>query len=130
MGQPYPIRIGGHGMLGARFEEDGVTASLHLAGEVDLAVAEPLSRLLSALIGRHHPRLLVVVDELRFCDIAGVRVFLEAHRQAGGRLVFQGFCPSIMRLLELTRAADVLCPGSRPGDLRDPLAPDRADQDR
>lgn len=125
MSQPYPIRFGGHDALGARFEEDGTSATLHLAGELDLAVAEPLARLLADLIGRHDPRLLVVVDELRFCDIAGVRVLLEAHRRGGGRVVFRGFCPSIMRLLELTRAAEVLCPRAPHGDAGGRMAPGR-----
>jgi anti-anti-sigma factor len=113
MSQPYPIRFGGNDMLGARFEEDGESASLHLAGELDLGVAEPLAQLLRELIGRQYPRLVVVVDDLQFCDLAGVRVFLHAHREAAGRVAFRGFGPGVMRLLVLTQAADVLCPGTR-----------------
>jgi anti-anti-sigma factor len=111
--QPYPIRVGAHDLLVARFEEDGRSASLHLAGELDIAVAEPAARLLKDLIGRDYARLVVVLDDLTFCDLAGVRVFLEVHRQAGGRVAFQGFRPDVMRLLDLMGATGVLCPSAR-----------------
>ncbi|MEU4424797.1 STAS domain-containing protein [Actinoplanes sp. NPDC024001] len=58
---------------------------LHLSGDLDLATADALERLVLNTLATHHPRRLVIdADELGFCDSSGIHVLIKvrafAHR--------------------------------------------------
>jgi anti-anti-sigma factor len=83
----YEWRSGGT-MLTARRAPDSNDRYLvlRLTGELDMASAPTLAYWL-ALIAKTTPAIRIVIDlaDLEFCDIAGVRALVSAHRQAASR---------------------------------------------
>jgi anti-anti-sigma factor len=78
------------------------TAMVRAAGELDLATAPELERVLEGLVGKKRA---VVIDlsELTFADCAGLRPVREALRGPDlVRLRNTGAHPQVQRVLELT----------------------------
>jgi anti-anti-sigma factor len=97
--------------LSVAVREQERTTVLALEGELDLASCVVLERELDRAQSSRSRRLMLDLSELTFMDLSGLRVIIAAHRQAerGGKsLVLTHARPPIMRLLELTRATDLL----------------------
>ena len=97
--------------LSVAVREQERTTVLALDGELDLASCAVLERELDRVQSSRSRRLVLDLSELTFMDLSGLRVIIAAHRQAerGGKtLVLAHVRPAIMRLLELTRATDLL----------------------
>lgn len=88
--------------VGVREQERSIV--LEVDGELDLASSHILQQALEAA-GRKRPRLVVLeLGNLRFIDMAGVRVLLAAQQEAergDRRLVLANVNPSVLRVLQL-----------------------------
>ncbi|WP_113704897.1 STAS domain-containing protein [Nonomuraea lactucae] len=83
----------------------GDTAVVTLAGELDKISAPRLEGTLSGLLSGGHRHLVLDVAELEFCDVAGLRLFLDFERQtrqAGGRLRLAAVGGVLRRLIQLS----------------------------
>ena len=80
------------------------------AGELDLATAPRLQAKLDDLLGGGYHELDLYLDEVSFCDVAGLNVLLRARSAAvaaGGHVTLLGSCPTLrmmLRVLHLERA--------------------------
>ena len=84
---------------------------LALAGEIDLYTAPRLQReLTAALSAADHPRLIIDMSAVEFCDSTGMNVLLAAHRLArerGGELALAAPRPGVRKILEVTGLGSV-----------------------
>lgn len=71
--------------LVGRLELTADAATVTLAGEVDLAVAEEAQSLLDQAIGAERPRTVVEMERVTHLDSTAMRVLLDAHRGAVAR---------------------------------------------
>ena len=81
-------------------------ARLSVHGELDLATAPRLQAHLEELLRGGFRHLDVDLDEVDFCDVAGLNMLLRAHREAeraGGGLVVRGSCPSLRLMMRVLR---------------------------
>jgi anti-sigma B factor antagonist len=88
-------------------------------GELDVDTAPLLSRQLAPLAdtGSH---LILDLAAVRFCDCAGLSLFLRLQRQAsaaGGSLHLTALTAPVRRLITLARLTDVLPIASSPADV-------------
>jgi anti-sigma B factor antagonist len=88
-------------------------------GELDVDTAPGLSAELTPLAaaGRH---LILDLAGLRFCDCAGLSLFLRLHRYAiaaDGSLHLASITASLLRLITLARLTDVLPIADSPADV-------------
>jgi anti-sigma B factor antagonist len=89
----------------------GSAALLHLKGEFDLAAAPAIREHLDAARASGARRIVLDMAEVEFVDSSALRELLRADaglRAGGGVLVLASLQPAVLRLLELTRTADVL----------------------
>ena len=100
-------------------EEAGEDRIVRLAGELDVATAPELERV---LLRRRAPRQRVVLDlgDLRFMDSTGLRILLQARRAAaegGWTIALRSVPPNISRLFQLSGVGDALLAegAERPG---------------
>jgi anti-anti-sigma factor len=103
-------------MLAWGIYSDGHLVVAALDGELDLASQGSLGRRLDPLTaaGRH---LILDLSALRFCDCAGLGLFLRLQRQAaaaGGALHLLGPNPRFGRLLALTGTRELFQTEARP----------------
>ena len=94
------------GALRIRVRSEDSTLTLYVAGEVDLANAETLSKELEAIAGGEGARLVIDPSELEFIDSTGIAVLVAAHRKledadADLRLV-RSRASAVCRVLEIT----------------------------
>jgi stage II sporulation protein AA (anti-sigma F factor antagonist) len=90
--------------------EDG-TASIALAGELDLAGARQLESRLDEVERENPARLVIDLGSLAFIDSTGLRLLLQADaraRERGCELFLRRGEPSVQRVFEVTGALDVL----------------------
>jgi anti-anti-sigma factor len=90
--------------------DDG-TASITLAGELDLAGAHKLEASLDEVERQGTARLVIDLRSLAFIDSTGLRLLLQADaraRERGCELVLRAGEPSVQRVFEVTGALDVL----------------------
>jgi anti-sigma B factor antagonist len=90
--------------------EDG-TASVALAGELDLAGARQLEMRLDEVERENPARLVIDLGSLAFIDSTGLRLLLQADaraRERGCELFLRRGEPSVQRVFEVTGALDVL----------------------
>lgn len=106
-----------HGAPGAfnRFavalDSDPHGVRVRLTGELDLASAPELDRLLSELAGDGHDRVLIDLSDLEFMDSTGLAVIVRAHRDAaanGHHVALRRGSPQVQRLFEITGLVDRL----------------------
>ena len=87
-------------------ETDGPLAVLRAVGELDLLTAPELYQLGAATVD-DHPRLILEMSGVGFCDSSGFNALLRLRRRAmdaGGRLVLAAAPEQVQRLLALTGA--------------------------
>jgi anti-sigma B factor antagonist len=87
------------------------TASIVLAGELDLAGAQQLETRLDEAEREGPARLIIDLRGLAFIDSTGLRLLLQADaraRERGCELVLRPGEPSVQRVFEVTGALDVL----------------------
>ena len=120
-GPSEPPRTGGRLRPEARWQETvwlrvrvrtqpGHTV-VSLAGELDIADAEPLAFQLSALISAGHTRIVADMTELTFCDAAGLRTLEKAARRAalrGGWVRLAGTRTPIRRIIHIAKLTQAL----------------------
>lgn len=87
---------------------DGV-ATLRIVGEMDAVTIPDLRPAIDALVGEHHPRIVVDLSGLRLIDSSGVGALVFLYKKAkeyGGVVTVQGLRGqplSIFKLLRLDR---------------------------
>ncbi len=87
------------------------TASIALAGELDLSGARQLEMRLDEAERESPERLVIDLRELSFIDSTGLRLLLQADaraRERGCELVLRPGEPTVQRVFEVTGALDVL----------------------
>src|SRR5215212_4904587 len=85
--------------------EEGEAARLELRGELDMATAPVLERVIKTAARSHPDRIVLDLSGLSFVDVSGLRAILDAARSArrdGRSVVITNPMPHIVRLLELT----------------------------
>jgi anti-sigma B factor antagonist len=78
-------------------------AVLRLSGELDANTANQLHKLLADLLERPVPRIVVDLNDLKFCDSVGLSAFITAKQvitARGGWLSFAGANQFLSTLLE------------------------------
>lgn len=84
---------------------------LELSGELDVAAASVLRRSFEEALARHPAIVVADMGEVTFADSSALRELLRADaaaRAAGARFVAAALPPVIERLLDLTRARELL----------------------
>lgn len=81
-----------------------------VAGDLDIEMMEPAERALAALVDQRPPLLVVVLEEVGFCDSSGLNLLLRTRASAAAAGVafrLAAVPPAVMRVLELTGAESV-----------------------
>lgn len=89
----------------------GALLFVRLDGELDIASSDLLARHLSGLSSREHPRIVVDLAALKFCDAAGLGALVKVSRLAaarGGWLRMSGARPRMLRLMLITGLSGTL----------------------
>ena len=92
-------------------EPDPQGVHVRLMGEVDLATAPELDRVLDELAGNGHGRLLIDLGGVEFMDSTGIGSIFRAPRSTdanGHRLTVRRGSPQVQRLFELTGMTEPL----------------------
>jgi anti-sigma B factor antagonist len=79
--------------------------------EVDITNVPALEAALLQAAAAGPPALVVDMTRTRFCDSAGLRVLVDAHKQAlaaGGALLLAVSAVAVLRVLEITGIAQVI----------------------
>ena len=87
------------------------TVSVSVEGELDLANAAELEARLVAVDAEAPARVVLDLAALAFVDSTGLRVLLQADsraRERGYELALRAVTPTVLRVLEMTGALDVL----------------------
>jgi anti-sigma B factor antagonist len=111
--ETFPLTPGTPDLTGRSLEiqtaRNGDTVTVEVAGELDLATAEALERVLVAVEETEPGRIVIDLSELYFADSTGLRTLLQFKQRSNGRL---SFIPSqhgsVTRLLALTGTAELL----------------------
>jgi anti-sigma B factor antagonist len=77
---------------------------LTLSGELDTVSCPRLQRALDELPANHAQHVIIDITDLRFCDVAGLRLFLSGTArffESGGWLRLHGVCHSLLRLADV-----------------------------
>src|SRR5215212_10160982 len=85
--------------------EEGEAARLELCGELDMATAPVLARVMETAARSQPTRIVLDLTALSFVDVSGLRAILDAARRArreGRSVEIANPLPHIVRLLELT----------------------------
>jgi len=103
-----PAPLGGSAQQGdllvCRVEEDPGAALLHVSGEVDLFTAPLLRDHLVRLVDERRGGIVVVLAEVQYMDMAGIRALEHGLRRAqerGSRLVLASPSPIVRRVFEI-----------------------------
>ena len=100
-------------LIGKTFSIDTARAGdavvISLSGELDLASADDLGRLIQRVEETEPPRIVIDLSSLSFIDSTGLQVLLSAKSRSDGRLAFRPpQHDAVTRLLALTRADELL----------------------
>lgn len=87
---------------------DGARSVVAIAGELDMATAPLLDRVLRRLCSPAERELEIDVAELTFCDCSGLSVLLHAARRRGRSLTLSHSSPALRRLIGLADVARAL----------------------
>jgi anti-anti-sigma factor len=91
-------------------DADTVT-TIALAGDLDMASAPSFQQVVTDLIATGRQRILVDLDQLAFCDSAGLNAFVKADKHCaarGGWLRLVGARGHVARVIELSGVDEVL----------------------
>jgi anti-anti-sigma factor len=89
----------------------GTMATIRLSGELDMAVAPRLRDLIEAVVRDGQPFVLLGLDQLSFCDSAGLNAFVQGDRHCaghGGWLRLAGATGHVARVLDLSGVGEIL----------------------
>jgi len=95
------------GRLLVEVRQEGTSAVVTPAGELDHHTADLLREPLEDCLGRGLSRLVVDCSQLEFCDSTGLNVLLGARLKAeaaGGGVHLAGMLPVVARVFEITGA--------------------------
>lgn len=98
------------GRLLVEVRQEGSTAVVTPAGELDHHTADLLREPLDECLAQGHKRLVVDCSRLEFCDSTGLNVLLGARLKAeaaGGAVHLAGMLPVVARVFEITGAEAV-----------------------
>lgn len=98
------------GRLHVEVRQEGPSAVLTPAGELDHATADLLREPLETALAAGRARLVVDCSRLEFCDSTGLNVLLGARLKAeslGGGVHLAGMRPAVARVFEITGAEAV-----------------------
>ncbi|WP_255950325.1 STAS domain-containing protein [Streptomyces odontomachi] len=98
------------GRLRVEVRQEGSSAVVTPAGELDHATADLLREPLDAALDAGSARLVVDCSRLEFCDSTGLNVLLGARLRAeslGGGVHLAGMRPAVARVFEITGAEAV-----------------------
>ncbi|WP_416972585.1 STAS domain-containing protein [Streptomyces sp. 4F14] len=98
------------GRLLVEVREEGSSAVVTPAGELDHHTAELLREPLDACLAKGFSRLVIDCSRLEFCDSTGLNVLLGARLKAeaaGGGVHLAGMLPVVARVFEITGAEAV-----------------------
>jgi anti-sigma B factor antagonist len=90
-------------------DAEGVVLALH--GELDVAAAPQLEKLLDQVRRERHPRVLLELSELSFVDSAGVSVLIKAKKEAeadGSQFILRRPTAQVHRVFALVGMVDWL----------------------
>lgn len=94
----------------AEHDLDGSARRLTVAGDIDLATAPILERVIEASVADGKNRLEFDLTEVAFLDSSALEVFVRARRlvsPGGGGLILRGVRPALMPVFELTGLVDL-----------------------
>jgi anti-sigma B factor antagonist len=88
-------------------------AVIHVRGELDRDSVPELATRVKEVLAAESPCRTLILDlgGLRFMDVGGMRLLLDAHEHATGSgiaFLIVGCPPRILRVLRITRTADIL----------------------
>lgn len=98
-------------LLTTQVTHDGGCDVVVVDGELDLTTAPQLHDVLGAVVAAGDDPVVLDLAALRFCDSAGLAVFVRAHNQLtekGRRLVIAGPQTAVGRVLDLSGIAQVI----------------------
>lgn len=92
-------------------EADGLTLTMRLRGELDMATVPPFQQILQTRIGAgDYDTVVVDLGGLTFTDSAGLTILVEANEQARRNsvaLVLMGVGRQVRKLMEITSLIDL-----------------------
>ncbi|MFG2554248.1 STAS domain-containing protein [Streptomyces sp. NPDC048581] len=107
------------GRLLVEVREEGSSAVVTPAGELDHHTADLLREPLEDCLDKGFSRLVVDCSRLEFCDSTGLNVLLGARLKAeaaGGGVHLAGMLPAVARVFEITGASAVFTVHDSLGD--------------
>jgi anti-anti-sigma factor len=105
--------------LATHVTQRGGCAVVAVEGELDLSTAEHLENALNSTIDESEGPVVLDLAALRFCDSAGLAVFVRTHNQLAGqgrRLVIASPAGPVQRVLELSGLDQVIATATNPDD--------------
>jgi len=101
-----------HQQFEARVRRAGPTVTVELVGELDIATADTLRRVLLDLVVAQAERTVVLdLSELEFVDSTGLSVFIDAHKRLvseGGSLRLYGPRPGVSKVMSITGVSQLI----------------------
>ncbi|MGW2856463.1 anti-sigma factor antagonist, partial [Streptomyces sp. NPDC001215] len=98
-----------------RIHRDRGHLVIEFHGEIDVAAALEITPFLDAATGRRAPKVVIDLRPVEFFDCSGLRLLFRARRRVlaqGGALHLVCTHPLTLRILHLTRLAEVLPPAA------------------
>lgn len=102
---------GASSRLEIALEPDPHGVRVRIVGELDLATAPQLDRMLQDVASNGHGRVLIDLDGVKFMDSTGLASIVRAQRHAdsnGHRVALRAGSPQVQRLFEITGMLDLL----------------------
>ena len=99
------------GELVLEAQPDGDAVTVVLAGEFDLAMADPIRKALTRAMRKPRERLILDLSGVTFIDSSGVHIILDAYevcRDGGPRLTIRPGPPCVQQVFEVTNLLNYL----------------------
>jgi anti-sigma B factor antagonist len=112
--------VAGQDQLKVEIRQQGETAVVSLAGELDLASAPRLEKEIAGLDGGLTATVVLDLQGLQFIDSTGLRTILSTQarlRDRGAAFAITPGSPQVQRLLAITRADEHLRVVDTPDDI-------------
>ena len=92
-------------------QPDGDAVTVVLAGEFDLAMADPIRKALTRAMREPRARLILDLSGVTFIDSSGLHIILDAYevcRDGGPRLIIRPGPPCVQQVFEVTNLLNYL----------------------
>jgi len=92
-------------------QRDGDAVTVMLAGEFDLAMADPIRKALTCALREPRKRLILDLSDVTFIDSSGLHIILDAYkvcRDGGPRLTIRPGPPCVQQVFEVTNLLNYL----------------------